>query len=99
MGPEDVRSDADADGDDGADQSGATHRSFRQLLHWATGDRDAEAAALADASPAEVTIEDAALAVAQAHNEAPSERDLDASDVASVEDAVAVHEKNETHTP
>lgn len=78
----------------GADRpDGAPRRSFRQLLHWATGDRAAEAVALADASPDEVTLEDATTAVARAHNDEPSGRDADASDVASVDEAITVHEQ------
>ena len=72
---------------------GAPRRTFRQLLHWATGDRAAEAVALADASPNEVTLEDATKAVARAHNDEPSGRDADASDIASVDEAIAVHEQ------
>ena len=82
---------ADDSTDPGASPRGSR---FRQLLHWATGDREAEARALADASPEEVTVDDARAAVDQAHGEAPSaqERDPEASDVAEVADAIAVHE-------
>lgn len=89
---EQQRDDLD-ESDDAQDDPETPHRTFRQLLHWATGDRDAEAVALADVSPEEVTVEDAAVAVAQAHGEAPSDRDINSSDVASVEDAIAVHEE------
>lgn len=79
----------------GADRpDGAPRRTFRQLLHWATGDRAAEAVALADASPGEVTLEDATTAVARAHNDEPSGRDADASDIASVDEAIAVHDQH-----
>ena len=55
---EQPRDDLD-ESDDAQNDPATPHRTFRQLLHWATGDRDAEAAALADASPEEVTVEDA----------------------------------------
>jgi hypothetical protein len=63
--------------------------SVRQLLHAATGDRDAEAKALADRAPDDVSEDDAKLAVELAHGDvhggAKPERD-----VASPEDAEAV---------
>jgi hypothetical protein len=63
--------------------------SVRQLLHAATGDRDAEAKALADRSPDDISEDDAKLAVEIAH------RDVHANakperDVASPDDAEAV---------
>jgi hypothetical protein len=65
--------------------------SVRQLLHAATGDREAEGKALADRSPDDVSEAEAKLAVEIAHG------DLHASskprrDVASPEDAEAVAE-------
>ena len=42
---------------------------IRQLLHAATGDRDAEAQALADRVDADVEEEDAKRAVARAHGD------------------------------
>lgn len=61
---------------------------LRQLLHAATGDRDAEAEALADQS--EVSTDDARAAVRRVHGDVsedgvPSERD-----VATPEDAEPV---------
>jgi hypothetical protein len=44
------------------------HASLRQVLHAATGDRDAEAEALADETPG-VDVDDAKVAVQKAHGE------------------------------
>ncbi len=43
--------------------------SLRQRLHAATGDRDAEAEALADEAGGDVDTDDAKVAVQQAHGE------------------------------
>jgi hypothetical protein len=66
--------------------------SLLQRLHEATGDRDAEAATLASSSDDDVSVEDAKVAVQLAHGErgAPAP-DLD-HDVATPEDAEAVHD-------
>jgi len=69
----------------------------RQLLHWATGDRDAEAKALADAADEEVTEEDAALAVRRSHGDLGSDDSPVDSDVASPEDAEAAHDDRAPH--
>lgn len=63
--------------------------SARQLLHWATGDRDAEAEALAD--DAGVEPEAAEAAVKRAHGDLGTDRSdtASASDVAGVGDARA----------
>jgi hypothetical protein len=67
--------------------------SARQLLHWATGDREAEAKALADAADGEVSEDDAELAVRRTHGDlGPKESPVD-SDVATPEDAEAAHEE------
>jgi hypothetical protein len=67
--------------------------SVRQLLHWATGDREAEAKALADASLGGVSVEEAATAVKEAHGDLGSDRHHDDSDVATVDDAQAIHDR------
>lgn len=59
---------ADTPGTDGEDEP-----SLRQKLHWATGDRDAEAKAVADRAPEEVTEEDAKIAVNRAHGDSPED--------------------------
>lgn len=66
--------------------------SLRQRLHAATGDRDAEADALADRSPTDVDEEDAKVAVNRAHGHAPEDVETD-SELASPEDAEQVHEE------
>ena len=63
--------------------------SVRQLLHAATGDRDAEAKALADRSPDDVSEADAKLAVERAHGDVQGDPKPE-RDVASPEDAEAV---------
>lgn len=63
----------------------------RQLLHWATGDREAEAEALADAAGPEVDKDDAEEAVKRAHGDlGVDEKDASDSDVAHPADARAV---------
>jgi hypothetical protein len=58
----------------------------RQLLHAATGDRDAEARALADRAGSDVDEDDARTAVGRAHGEL--ERDgKPESDIADPDDA------------
>jgi hypothetical protein len=68
--------------------------SLRQKLHAATGDRDAEAKALADRSPREVDEQDAKVAVNRAHGHAPDDVRPD-SEIASPDDAVVAHEERE----
>ena len=65
-----------------ADQDEPT---LRQKLHAATGDRDAEAEALADRAD-DVDVDDAKVAVQKAHGESIEGTDPDA-DVATVDDA------------
>lgn len=60
--------------------------SVRQRIHAATGDRDREAAALADRSPDDVTLEDAKVAVNRAHGESIEDVRTD-SELASPADA------------
>ncbi len=60
--------------------------SLRQKLHAATGDRDAEAEALADRSGDDVTVEDAKVAVNRAHGESVDRVHTD-SELASPADA------------
>jgi hypothetical protein len=59
--------------------------SLRQRLHAATGDRDAEAQALADRDD-DVEIDDAKVAVNRAHGHAVEDVDTDSA-LASPEDA------------
>lgn len=68
--------------------------SFRQKLHAATGDRDAEAKALADRTDdEEVDVEAAKVAVNRAHGESVEDVDTDSA-LASPEDAEQVAEGN-----
>ena len=66
----------------------------RQILHAATGDRDAEAQALADADP-EVSEEDALIAVQRAHGEAGPDAPQTKSDIAHQEDADEVRRERD----
>jgi hypothetical protein len=68
--------------------------SIRQRLHAATGDREREAEALADRSADEVTVQDAKVAVNRAHGDDP-EVIQDDHELASPEDARAVHEEQD----
>jgi hypothetical protein len=68
--------------------------SARQLLHAATGDRDAEAKALADRSGSEISEQDAKVAVERAHGDVHDERAPE-HDVAAPDDAKAAHEDAE----
>lgn len=61
--------------------------SARQLLHWATGDRAAEAGALAH--DAGVEPEAASAAVRDAHGDLGADRSDPDTDVADVDDARA----------
>lgn len=69
--------------------------SLRQRLHAATGDRDAEAAALLDDAPAEVTPEEAKVAVQRARGEAGADQPQTDGDVATPADAEEVHEEHD----
>ncbi len=66
----------------------------RQILHAATGDRDAEAQALADQAP-EVTEEDALVAVKRAHGETGRDGPQTDTDIAHIEDAEEVRRERE----
>lgn len=63
--------------------------SLRQKLHWATGDRDAEAKAVADRAPEDVSEDDAKVAVNRAHGDSPDATSTD-SGLATAEDAEEV---------
>jgi hypothetical protein len=65
--------------------------SLRQTLHNATGDREAEAAALADRAGDGVDEEDAETAVRRAHGDVHGGEPSD-SDIASPDDARRAHE-------
>jgi hypothetical protein len=73
-------------GDAGRDQAGEGAPSARQLLHWATGDRDAEADALADDAGGDVSEQDAKRAVQRAHGDAGYEASDTSGDVATPAD-------------
>ena len=62
-----------------------------QLLHAATGDRDAEAKALADRAGEDVSEDDAKLAVKRAHGDASGQPDPK-TDIASPADAESARE-------
>lgn len=65
--------------------------SLRQLLHAATGDRDAEAKALADRASEDISEDDAKLAVERAHGDMSGEPKPE-SDIASPADAESARE-------
>jgi hypothetical protein len=71
--------------------------SARQLLHAATGDRDAEAKALADRSGSEISEQDAKVAVERAHGDVHDDRAPE-HDVAAPDDARAAHEDADRST-
>jgi hypothetical protein len=72
--------------------------SARQLLHAATGDREAEGEALADRADDDVSDDDAERAVRLAHGDVHGE-EAPARDVASPEDAEAVRDTDEEPAP
>ena len=76
------------------DDEGGDSPSLRQRLHAATGDREAEAKALADRSPDEVTQHDAAVAVNRAHGDSIEHVPTD-SELASPDDAERVVEEED----
>ena len=76
-----------------SEPDGHEHKaSLRQLLHWATGDRHAEAKALAKTADGPVSEEDANRAVQAAHGDIPSDKSFDDSEVATPRDAAAVQD-------
>jgi hypothetical protein len=85
----------DAAGNREEDDSDAP--SLRQRLHSATGDRDAEAEALADRAGDAVSEEEAQIAVREAHGDIEPATDSGESarqnDLASVADAEAVRDE------
>lgn len=74
--------------DENSEKSDSTGGKLRQLLHAATGDRDAEAKALADRAGEEVSEADALVAVERAHGERRDE-EAEGVEVATVKDARA----------
>jgi hypothetical protein len=66
--------------------------SLRQRLHAATGDRDAEAKALADETDDEVSVEDAKVAVQLARGERSAAAPELEHEIATPADAEAVKE-------
>ena len=78
----------------GDDEAGDDSPSLRQKLHAATGDRDAEAKALADRSPDDVTEHDAAVAVNRARGESIERVPTD-SELASPDDAQRAADEEE----
>lgn len=85
-GEHDARNDDESDNDDDLDTKTAR---ARQLLHWATGDREREAQALADQAGEDVTEDDAEAAVGRAHGERRDRPPVSNSELADVEDAEA----------
>jgi hypothetical protein len=77
------------------DDESSDKPSVRQKLAWATGDRDAEAEALADRSPDEVTVDDAKLAVQRAHGDLGVEQPETESEIATPADAKAASEDHD----
>ena len=77
------------------DSEGSDKPSVRQKLAWATGDRDAEAEALADRSPDDVTVDDAKLAVKRAHGDLGVDQPETESDIASPADAEAASDDHD----
>jgi hypothetical protein len=80
--------------DDRHEPAEQTHKGahLRQVLHAATGDRDAEAEALADETPG-VDLDDAKVAVQKAHGES-IEGSIPDHDLASPEDAREVADEH-----
>jgi hypothetical protein len=82
--------------DDRADQPDTIKQgdspSAAQLLHAATGDREAEAKALAERSEGDVSEADAQAAVERAHGDVHGEPRPE-NDVAAPEDAKAVRDE------
>ena len=66
---------------------------LRQRLHQATGDREAEAAALVDRTGGDVSEEDALLAVRRAEGDLGPDEPAEKSDFATPEDAEAAKEE------
>ena len=80
--------DADRRQDDAADKP-----TLRQRLHSATGDRDAEAKALADRAGETITEGEAKTAVQRAHGDLGVDEPTTESDIASPADAERVHDE------
>ena len=78
------------DSDHERDGNGDEEPTLRQRLHAATGDRDAEAHALADASDDDVTEHDAKIAVQRARGERGVAEATPDHDIATPDDAEAV---------
>ncbi len=78
--------DSSAPNDDSDDPS------LRQRVHSATGDRDAEAKALADRAGEDISEDDAKSAVKRAHGDTGVAEPTTESDLASPDDAKAVRE-------
>jgi hypothetical protein len=70
-------------------RAGRDRPTARQVLHAATGDRDAEAEALADRDD-EIDEREARIAVQRAHGEAGSDAPQTPSDIADPADAEQV---------
>jgi hypothetical protein len=83
-----MQTDADGRDDDATDKP-----TLRQRLHSATGDRDAEAKALADRAGDDISEDDAKTAVRRAHGDLGAGDPATESDIASPADAEAVREE------
>ncbi len=66
---------------------------LRQKLHAATGDREAEAEAVADRSGEDINEDEAEVAVRRAHGDIIAEEPTPQNDLASPQDAEAVHDE------
>jgi hypothetical protein len=80
----------DPDGAEDSSADKAAKPSIRQLVHWATGDREAEAKALAADTPGDVDQQDAEVAVKRAHGDVPKPSTDPQSEVATAADVEAV---------
>jgi hypothetical protein len=67
------------------------HATLRQKLHWATGDREKEAEALAERTDGEVTSEEAERAVHKVHGDSGAADADTGGTIASTQDAEAEH--------
>ncbi|MFN0028810.1 MAG: hypothetical protein ACKV2O_16740 [Acidimicrobiales bacterium] len=80
-----------ADQDSSHERSeGKDKPSVKQLLHWATGDREAEGKALAERADVDVDPADAEEAVKRAHGDLGVKEDIADGDVAHLEDVETV---------
>ncbi len=77
----------------GTHSDDADKPTLRQKLHAATGDRDAEAQALAERADEDLGEDEAEVAVRRAHGDIPSPKPSPPSELASPQDADAVRDE------